>query len=124
MLDCKVARKRYEYQQSKLEDKGRINEVSKDISAQGDVLGIGAGRVDSKEPVVEAVIPKARKEGKTANRRTKEAYNAYMREYMRKKRSMKVLVFLILVQQLVFTSGELRLNLCVDEVKIYHCEGL
>jgi len=47
----------------------------------------GAGRVDRPEPVVGVVGTGGSGVSKTANRRTREAYNAYQREYMRLRRS-------------------------------------
>ena len=44
------------------------------------------GRMGCDEPALEITGPGIGGEGKTANRRSREAYNAYQREYMRKKR--------------------------------------
>jgi hypothetical protein len=46
----------------------------------------GAGRVDCSEPVVEPAGTGSSGAGKTKNRRSRESYNAYQREYMRKRR--------------------------------------
>jgi hypothetical protein len=46
-----------------------------------------SGRVDCSEPAVDGVSPGGSGAGKTKNRRSKEAYNAYQREYMRRRRA-------------------------------------
>lgn len=46
-----------------------------------------AGRVDSAKPAVVVARAGSRGAGKTKNRRTREAYNAYQREYMRRRRA-------------------------------------
>ena len=55
-----------------------------------ELLGTGTGRVGSEEPDMAFAGTRVGVAGRTANRRTREAYNAYMREYMRKRRGPKV----------------------------------
>lgn len=47
----------------------------------------GAGRVDRAEPAVAVAGTGSGEAGKTKNRRARDAYNAYQREYMRKRRA-------------------------------------
>ena len=48
---------------------------------------MGAGRVDRREPDMAVVSAGTGRASKTKNRRSREAYNAYQREYMRKRRA-------------------------------------
>lgn len=65
------------------------NEV--DDATNRELLLPSSGRVDRGEPVVDVPVPGGGGESKTSNRRTREAYNAYQRDYMKKRRAEKIL---------------------------------